>query len=117
MPQTLGEFELLLLLAIVRLGDDAYGVTIRRAVLDQTGRDVSAGAMYTTLGRLEGRGLVSSREGESAPERTGMRRRYYQIRPEGARQIQQSMRHVEAMARGLGPQLAVLASARPRRRP
>jgi hypothetical protein len=45
-----------------------------------------------------------------------MRRRYYRVQPEGARQIQQSMRHVEAMARGLGPQLAALASARPRRR-
>ena len=117
MAQTLGEFELLLLLAIVRLADEAYGVNIRRDIQDQTGRNVSAGAMYTTLGRLEARGLVASREGESTPERTGMRRRYYQVQPEGARQVQQSMRHVEAMARGLGPQLAVLASARPRRRP
>lgn len=116
MAQTLGEFELLLLLAIVRMGDEAYGVNIRRGIQDQTGRNVSAGAMYTTLGRLEARGLVSSREGESTPERTGMRRRYYQVQPDGARQIQQSMRHVEAMARGLRPQLAALASARPRRR-
>ncbi len=116
MPQTLGEFELMLLLAIVRLGDDAYGVTIRRAIQDQTGRNVSAGAVYTTLGRLEVRGLVSSREGETAPERTGMRRRYYKVRTEGARQIQRSMCHVETMARGLMPQVTALADGRSKRR-
>jgi len=117
MSQTLGEFELMLLLAVVRLGDAAYGVTIRRAIEDQAGRNVSAGAVYTTLGRLETRGLVWSREGETAPERTGMRRRYCQVTPEGARQIQRSMRHVEAMARGLMPQVAALAVGRTRRRP
>ena len=116
MSQTLGEFELLLLLAVVRLGDEAYGVTLRRAIQGQTGRDVSAGAVYTTLGRLEARGLVSSRAGETIPERTGMRRRYYQVRPEGARQIQRSMRHVEAMARGLMPVVAQMASGRVKRR-
>jgi PadR family transcriptional regulator PadR len=116
MSQTLGEFELMLLLAVVRLGDDAYGVTLRRAIEEQTGRNVSAGAVYTTLGRLETRGLVSSREGETTPERTGMRRRYYEVRPEGARQVQRSMRHVEAMARGLTPLLSELAGGRPKRR-
>ena len=115
MSQTLGEFELMLLLAVVRLGDDAYGVNLRRAIQEQTGRNVSAGAVYTTLGRLETRGLVSSREGETAPERTGMRRRYYQVRPDGARQIQRSMRHVEAMARGLTPLLNELAGGQPKR--
>jgi DNA-binding PadR family transcriptional regulator len=117
MPQTLGEFELMLLLAVVRLGGEAYGVRIRQAIQDQTGRNVSAGAMYTTLGRLEGRGLVSSREGETTPERTGMRRRYYTVRPEGARQIQRSIRHVEAMARGMMPRITALADGRSKRRP
>jgi DNA-binding PadR family transcriptional regulator len=107
----------MLLLAIVGLGDAAYGVTIRRAIEEQTGRNVSAGAVYTTLGRLETRGLVASREGETAPERTGMRRRYYKVRPEGARQIQRSMRHVEAMARGLMTQVSALAGGRVKRRP
>jgi DNA-binding PadR family transcriptional regulator len=116
MSQTLGEFELMLLLAIVRLGGDAYGVNIRRAIQDQTGRNVSAGAMYTTLGRLETRGLVSSREGETTPERTGRRRRYYKVRTEGARQIQRSMRYVETMARGLMPQVTALADGRGKRR-
>jgi len=107
----------MLLLAVVRLGDEAYGVTIRRAIQDQTGCDVSAGAVYTTLGRLETRGLVSARTGDTAPERTGMRRRYYKVRPEGASQIQRSMRHVEAMARGLRPAVVRIANSRTRRRP
>jgi DNA-binding PadR family transcriptional regulator len=89
---------------------------LRRVIQDQTGRDVSAGAMYTTLGRLEVRGLVSSREGDTTPERTGMRRRYYKVRTAGARQIQRSMRHVESLARGLMPQVTALADGRPKRR-
>lgn len=116
MAQALGEFELTLLLAIVRLGDDAYGMTIRRAIHETTGRDVSAGAVYTALGRLESRGLVASKEGESAPERTGMKRRYYALRPEGARQIQRSMRHVEAMARGVMADVVALATPAGKRR-
>jgi DNA-binding PadR family transcriptional regulator len=116
MPQTLGEFELMLLLAVVRLGDDAYGVGIRRAIEEQTGRNVSAGAVYTTLGRLEARGLVSSREGDTAPERSGMKRRYYTVRRAGAQQIQSSIRHVEAMARGIMSDVAELADGPVRRR-
>lgn len=110
MTTSLGEFELVLLLAVVRLGDDAYGVTIRRAIEESTGRNVSAGAVYTALGRLETKGLVKSTPGETAPERTGMRRRYYRLRPEGARQVQRAMRHVETMARGVMPQVARLAA-------
>lgn len=110
MASSLGEFELVLLLAVVRLNDEAYGVTIRRAIEDSTGRNVSAGAVYTALGRLEARGFVTSTPGETVPERTGMRRRYYRVRPEGARQVQRAMRHVETMARGVMTQVARLAS-------
>jgi PadR family transcriptional regulator PadR len=106
---SLGEFELVLLLAVVRLDAEAYGVTIRRAIEESTGRNVSAGAVYTALGRLETKGLVKSTPGETVPERTGMRRRYYRLRPEGARQVQRAMRHVEKMARGVMPQVARLA--------
>ena len=109
MPISIGEFEHLLLLAVLRLGDDAYGVTIRRAVEEATGRQVAAGAVYTALGRLESRGLVSSRAGDTAPERTGMRRRYYRVQPEGARVVDRTLRHLEAMARGLRPTIARLA--------
>jgi PadR family transcriptional regulator PadR len=109
MPVSIGEFEQLLLLAVLRLGDDAYGVTIRRAIEEATGRRVTAGAVYTALGRLESRGLVASRAGETAPERTGMRRRYYRVQPEGARVVDRALRHLEAMAMGLKPEIARLA--------
>jgi DNA-binding PadR family transcriptional regulator len=112
MANVLGEFEQLLLLAVMRLGDEAYGVTIRQAIHDATGRDVSAGAVYTALGRLEQRGLVSSRSGETAPERTGMRRRYYALNAEGARRVYQGLREVQAMADGLMPELARLAGSK-----
>jgi DNA-binding PadR family transcriptional regulator len=112
MATSLGEFELVLLLAVVRLDDDAYGVTIRRAIEETTGRNLSAGAVYTALGRLEARGFVASTQGDTIPERTGMRRRYYKVRPEGARQVQRAMRHVEAMARGVMTHVARLAADR-----
>lgn len=113
MPTVLGEFEQLLLLAVMRLGDDAYGVTIRQAIQESTGRDVSAGAVYTALGRLEQRGLVSSTPGESAAERTGMRRRYYKVEPEGARRVYQAVQEMQAMSKGLLPALARLAGRKP----
>ena len=109
MAISIGEFEQLLLLAVLRLGDDAYGVTIRRSIEEATGRKVTAGAVYTALGRLESRGLVASRPGETAPERTGMRRRYYRVQPEGARLVDRALRHLEAMANGLRPEIARLA--------
>ena len=77
MSRSIGEFEQLLLLAVLRLKEEAYGVTIRRAVQEATGRNIAAGAVYTALGRLEGRGFVTASDGEPSPERTGMKRRYY----------------------------------------
>ena len=112
MATVLGEFEQLLLLAVMRLGDEAYGVTIRQAIHDATSRDVSAGAVYTALGRLEQRGLVSARDGETAASRTGMRRRYYKVRPEGARRVYQAYQEMQAMTDGLLPELARLAAAK-----
>ena len=112
MADVLGEFEQLLLLAVLRLGDEAYGVTIRQAIETATGRDVSAGAVYTALGRLEQRGLVTSRPGESAPERTGMRRRYYTVRPEGARRLVRAYRDLQSLAHGVMPAMERLAARR-----
>ncbi len=113
MPRALGEFEQLILLAVLRLGDEAYGMTIRQEVERGTGRDVSAGAVYTTLGRLETRELVSSWPGETVPERTGQRRRYYRLEPEGAAEVYRAYSDVRRMARGLIPQLADLADQAP----
>ena len=113
MGASLGEFEQLVLLAIMRLGDEAYGVTIRRAIQERTGRDVSAGAVYTTLSRLEKRGFVSSRMGETAPERTGQRRRYYRVEREGALLLQRSMRDIGLMGQGMAPAIGRLAEELP----
>ena len=79
MSAHLGEFEQLLLFALVRLGDDAYGVAIRQEVERRTGRMISAGAVYTALDRLEGRGFVSSRVGDPTPQRGGRRKRHYRL--------------------------------------
>lgn len=109
MPESLGEFEQLILLAILRLRQDAYGVAIRRTIEDATGRDVSAGAVYTALGRMETRGLVASRIGETAPERTGQRRKYYEVEPAGAAALYRSYEAVRTMAKGLVPRIVELA--------
>jgi DNA-binding PadR family transcriptional regulator len=105
----MGEFEQLVMLAILRLKERAYGVEIRRAVAERTGRDVAAGAVYTTLGRLEGRGYVRSRIGETAPERTGQRRKYYRVLPEGAVALHRSYSALKAMASGVVGELERLA--------
>lgn len=103
----LGEFEQLLLLALLHLKDDAYGVRIRQAIEARTGRTVSPGAVYTALDRLEGRRLVSSRLGDPTPERGGKRKRYYRLEREGAALLRESQMALERMARGLEPELDV----------
>ena len=105
MNDTLGEFEQLVLFAVLRLGDDAYGRAIRRELLDRAGRDASAGAVFTTLERLELRGLVESDYGDPTPERGGRRKRFYRLRPEGKRVLSRSFDALSRMARGLKPKL------------
>jgi PadR family transcriptional regulator PadR len=105
----IGEFEQLVLLALLRLGSDAYGVTVRREIHQRTGRDVSQGAVYTVLNRLSEKGLVRWRIAETAPERGGRRRKYYELRPAGARALERSISDVRSMAKGLMPKLAELA--------
>jgi PadR family transcriptional regulator len=99
----LGEFEQLLLLALLHLRDEAYGVTIRRHLEAHADRTVSPGAIYTALDRLERRGFVSSRLGEPTPERGGKRKRYYRLEPDGARALARSQARLQRMARGLAP--------------
>lgn len=101
MSNVLGEFEQLVLLAVLRLEDDAYGAAIRRELLERAGRDASPGAVFTTLERLEARGLVRSRFGEPTPERGGRRKRYYQLRAEGTRALSRSYAAMTRMARGV----------------
>jgi DNA-binding PadR family transcriptional regulator len=101
----LGEFEQLLLFALVRLQEDAYGARIRTVIEARTGRDVSPGAIYTALDRLERRGLVSSRLGEPTPQRGGKRKRYYRLERAGLALLRRSHTAVAKMARGLEPTL------------
>jgi DNA-binding PadR family transcriptional regulator len=107
---SIGEFEQLLLLAIVRLGDDAYGVTIRREIADRTGRDVAIGALYTSLDRLERKGFVRSTMSEPTPERGGRSRRHFRLKPVGAAALRQSRERLARMWEGLTPQLRKVRS-------
>ena len=92
MRNFLGEFEQLLLMALLAAGDESYGVEIRRAIEQRAGRTVSPGAMYTALDRLERRGLVSSRRGDPTPHRGGKRKRYYRLDPAGETALRESQR-------------------------
>jgi len=101
----LGEFEQLLLFALLRLGADAYGVTIRQEIARRTGRDIAAGAVYTALERLEARGYVRSWMGEPTPERGGKRKKYYALQAEGSKALARSYENLQRMARGVSPRL------------
>jgi DNA-binding PadR family transcriptional regulator len=105
----LGEFEQLILFAVVELGDEAYGGAIRDVIEQRTGRVVSSGAIHTTLGRLAGRDLVSSTVSEPAAGRVGRPRKYYAVEPAGARALRDSYTTIQAMAGGLMPTIADLA--------
>src|SRR5713101_6059080 len=88
----LGGFELLVLLALIRLGEDAYGVPISQAIEESTGRDVLVGSVYAALERLEEKGFVSSKVGEPTPERGGRAKRYFRITAKGLRQVRETRR-------------------------
>lgn len=100
MADAVGHFEKLILLAVARLAD-AYGVTIRREIEERTGRRVSAGAIYTSLERLEARGLVASELTDPTPVRGGRRKRAYRLQPPGERALEGSFDELRRMAQGL----------------
>ena len=97
----LGDFEQLVLLGVMRLGDEAYGAAIRQEIHARSGRDVSISAVYTTLDRLESKGLIRSSVGEPTAQRGGRRRKFYTLRPAGATALRQAYRAFTAMAGGL----------------
>ena len=103
---TLGEFEQVVLLAILRLADEAYAVTIRDEILRCTGRDVSRGSVYITLDRLETKGYLRSRLADPTPERGGRAKRYYALRPRAVEALRESRRALVALWRGLESVLA-----------
>jgi DNA-binding PadR family transcriptional regulator len=101
MPPVLGDFEQLVLLAVLRLSDDAYGAALRQEIHARSGRDVSINAVYTTLERLERKGLLRSWTGDPTPERGGRRRKFYALRPAGETALRHAYRAFTAMADGL----------------
>jgi PadR family transcriptional regulator, regulatory protein PadR len=101
----LGEFEQIVLLAILRLGDEAYGVPIRQDIEQRTGRSLTVGALYRTLDRLEEKGYVSSAFSDPTPERGGRSKRYFKIKPLGLRTLRASRDALMAMWEGLEPKV------------
>jgi len=99
--RALGGFEQVVLLAMLRLGDETHGVVIRREIEDRTRQEVSTGALYTTLERLEKRGLVTCRFGDGAPERGGRRRKLYRLAPVGLDALRESYETFASMVRGV----------------
>jgi PadR family transcriptional regulator PadR len=97
----LGEFEHIVVLALLRLGDRAYGVTVRQEIEVRTGREVSIGAVYATLDRLEGKGYVKSRTGEPTPERGGRSKRFFRVTAKGVAAVNHTHRSLQSMMQGL----------------
>jgi DNA-binding PadR family transcriptional regulator len=100
----LGGFELLVLLALVRLDDEAYGVPIAKAIEASSGRDVAVGSVYVTLARLESKGLVRSRVGEPTAVRGGRAKTYFEITAQGLRAVRHTQRTLIRLWQG-APQL------------
>ena len=101
----IGEFELYVVLALVHLGDDAYGVTIRREIEARTGRTVAIGAVYATLSRLEEKGLVRFRVSDPQPVQGGRARKYFSLTGAGTRALRHSTAMLARMMAGLSPDL------------
>jgi PadR family transcriptional regulator PadR len=97
----LGEFEQIVLLAILRLGEKAYGVTIRAEITACTEREPSPGALYTTLDRLEDKGLVRSRLGDPTPQRGGRAKRYVTVTSSGIEAVVRAQRSYQRLRKGL----------------
>jgi len=100
-----GSLELSALLAVARLGDEAYGLAVRRDLAERTGREYAIGAVYTTLQRLEDKGLLTSRASAPLPVRGGRSRRHYRLTGAGARALREAERHAAAVWAGVGPLL------------
>ena len=102
MATSIGTLELSALLTVARLGDEAYGLAVRHDLSERTGRDYSVGAIYTTLQRLEDKGLLTSRASEPLPVRGGRSRRHFRLTGAGARAICDAERHAKSMWAGVG---------------
>ncbi len=99
--KNLGEFEILVLAAILRQHDQAYGTSIKHELEKRTGRSPSLGALYATLTRLEKKGYIKSRVGEATATRGGRAKRYYSIEAAGRIQLERSISSMRKMVQGL----------------
>lgn len=97
----LGEFEQFILLATLKLGESAYGSTIRQLLSESIGRDVTIGALYTTLERLEKKGLLESWMGEATAERGGRAKKYFKVSAQGQSALKRSKQALNSMWQGL----------------
>lgn len=98
---SLGELEQLVLLALLRVGDEAYGVTIAQEIQERAGRSLTPGTIYPTLDRLERKGFVRSRMGEPTAERGGRAKRHFALSPAGLEAVRHAWHEVAGLAEGL----------------
>jgi len=112
-PATLGDFEQLILLALVRLGDQAYGVPIHEEIVRRARREVTIAAVYKTLERLEDKGLIASTIGQPTGERGGRRKKFFRIQPAGRRALAHALASLRRMTQGLAPELGLLPDIEP----
>jgi len=100
-PNPVSNFELMVLLSLIRLGDEAYGVPISREIEHHSGHDVALGSVYAALERLRDRGFVTSTVGEPTPERGGRAKRYFNITAKGMKVVQETQRTLTRLWKGL----------------
>lgn len=100
-PAPVGEFELLVLLATIGLGDHAYPVSVARDIETRTGRKASRASVLITLERLEDKDLVTSRYGDATPERGGRPKRFFKPKPRGIQAVRHSLERIKTMTAGL----------------
>lgn len=101
---SLGQLEYVVMLALTRLGGEAYGMEVRREIQEKTGREISIGAVYTTLDRLEGKGMLRSVIGQPIAERGGRARRTFQVSPQGAQALRETQAALDSLSDGLFPE-------------
>jgi len=97
----LGEFELMILLTIIRLGEQVYGVPLTRELSAIRGDDVAIGSVYAALDRLELKGLISSSLGEPSPERGGRAKRYFRVTDQGLRAVRETRKVLSKLWKSL----------------
>jgi len=100
-PNPVSNFELMVMLALIRLGDEAYGVPISREIEEHSGHDVALGSVYAALERLRDRGFVISSVGEPTPERGGRAKKYFKITGKGMRVVQETQQTLTRLWKGL----------------